>query len=305
MWVCGSASAGGVGVRGPFECPQDRLRQAQGERTRGAGLRRGVGDAMGDGDALCRAPLDTGFRRYDDEGVRVGKCWRCWGAGAPFECPQDRLRQAQGERNREAALRRGVGDAMGEETPRPAPLWIPAFAGTTVGVGARVGKCWRCWGGGPPSSALRTGFDRLRANELGVRALRRGVGDAMGDGDAPRRAPLDTGFRRYDDGGVCGSASAGGVGVRGPLRQAQGERSRGAALRRGVGDAMGDGDDPRPAPLDTGFRRYDDGDVRGRQVLVWCWAGEGPAAAGRALREAPLQIERRWGLSCELEGAYN
>ena len=49
----------------PFECPQDRLRQAQGER--------GEGDHKG--------------RPY---GVVMG--------GAPFECPQDRLRQAQGER---------------------------------------------------------------------------------------------------------------------------------------------------------------------------------------------------------------
>ena len=127
------------------------------------------------------------------------------------------LRQAQGERIREAPydggrelpLRRGVGDAWRAGTPRSAPLWIPAFAGMTMGVwgSARAGGygvrvplsrdgrfanrpydgVWGCrgcdgglwWGclaplgsclrrnvarGRPPSSALRTGFDRLRAN---------------------------------------------------------------------------------------------------------------------------------------------
>ena len=240
MGVCGSASAGGLGVGGP-------LRQDFTGRTdSGSAPATGSWGCDGGGDAPRRAPLDTGFRRYDDGGVRVGKCWRCWG------------------------------------------------------------------GGGGPSSALRTRFDRLRANGLGVRALDGEWGMRWG---RRRPAPRPSGYRLspvrrwgWVRVGKCWRCWGAGAPFECPqdrLRQAQGERSRGAALRRGVGDAMGDGDDPRPAPLDTGFRRYDDGDVRGRQVLVWCWAGEGPAAAGRALREAPLQIERRWGLSCELEGAYH
>ena len=94
----------------------------------------------------------------------------------------------------------------GTETPCAAPLWIPAFAGTTMGV------CGSASAGsvgvrGPPSSALRTGFDRLRANGLGERPFDGVWGMRLG-GDAPRRTPLDTGFRRYDDGGVRGPPSS-------------------------------------------------------------------------------------------------
>ena len=120
--------------------------------------------------------------------------------------------------------------------------------------------------------------------------VRWGVGDAIGDGDAPRRAPLDSCLRRNDArervregrGGVgvgVGARSRGravrepppttGVGrtragvmrgllvVEGPLRQAQGERIWEGRLQRGVGDAMGDGGAPRPAPLDSCLRRND------------------------------------------------
>ena len=46
---------------------------------------------------------------------------------------------------------------------------------------------------------------------------------------------------------------------------------------------------PRPAPpLDTGFRRYDDEGGGPASAAGW-GKGEGPAAAGRALREAPLR----------------
>ena len=84
-------------------------------------------------------------------------------------------------------------------------------------------------------------------------------------GAAPLSAPLDTGFRRYDDGGCSGRqvlwvaeaevpASAGRAIRESPLRRSAGE----------YGDAMGDGGAtaPRLAPLDTGFRRFDDGAVR-------------------------------------------
>ena len=60
-------------------------------------------------------------RRWGGVGCGGGCLW--WGA----------LRQAQGERNREARMRWGVGDAMGRtETPRSAPLRVPAFAGMTL-----------------------------------------------------------------------------------------------------------------------------------------------------------------------------
>ena len=110
----------------------------------------------------------------------------------PFECPQDRLRQAQGERIWEARLRWGVGDAMADgETPRASPLWIPAFAGMT-----RVGECGPARAGGVGGP-----FDRLRANGLGERACGGEWGMRWGDGAAPRGAPLDSCLRRND---ACG-----------------------------------------------------------------------------------------------------
>ena len=56
----------------------------------------------------------------------------------------------------------GVGEWQETETPlRRAPALDSRFRGNDDG-GVRVGKCWRCWGGGP--------FDRLRANGIGERA---------------------------------------------------------------------------------------------------------------------------------------
>ena len=101
----------------------------------------GVGDAMGvgDGGALPGAPLDTGFRRYDDCGCAGQQVLLVSEWGGPA---------AAGRAIRESPLRcvRGVGNARGGGwgVPRPAHLWIPAFAGTTM-AGERVseGGGWR------------------------------------------------------------------------------------------------------------------------------------------------------------------
>ena len=122
--------------------------------------------------------------------------------------------------------------------PRASPLpWVPARAGTTMGgvVGCVGARGW-CQGGGPLSraggsrTAPTTGVGRTRAGvmrellvvegplrvpsgqastgsgrtDLGSAPLRRRMGDAMGGGDAPRRAPaLGSRFHGNDDwGGV-------------------------------------------------------------------------------------------------------
>ena len=132
--------------------------------------------------------------------TRVGVCGGCWWWRAPF----DRLR-ANGFGKRACGGEWGM--RSGTETPRAAPLWIPAFAGMT-----RVGDAGRTRGG------VRRGggpFDRVRANGFGKRPCRGegGGGDAMGDGGAPRRAPaLGSPFRGNDGWrGRCGATSGGGI----------------------------------------------------------------------------------------------
>ena len=133
------------------------------------------------------------------------------------------------------------------------------------------------------------------------------MGDAtgVGGGVALPVAPLDTGFRRYDNSGCAGRqvllvAEGGGPAAAGrPFESLRvigfSKRPYGGVgewgMRRGlvVGVAL------PVAPLDTGFRRYDNSGCAGRQVLLVAEGG-GPAAAGRALlepqgyriREAPL-----------------
>ena len=87
------------------------------------------------------------------------------GGGGPFVCPQDRLRQAQGERIWEAPLRRGGGCDGGRGCPAPRPC--PGFPFSRE---RRWAGCGPVGAGGPPSCVLRTGFDRVRANGLGERA---------------------------------------------------------------------------------------------------------------------------------------
>ena len=224
---CGGNDAGGR--------PFDRLR-ANGSRIARATGSRGC---EGGGDAPRHAPLDTGFRRYDD----VGECgpasaggdggvgvplrrdgrfanrpydgvWgtrRCDrvggevappGARSPFDFPQGERTPplwvaacagttraggpstGSGRTVRESPVRRGVGDAKGEETPRATPLWIPAFAGMTMwgSSGWRLGlvvmEGWgsRCGGTGDSRIAPTTGCGAL--------------GDATGlAGGCPARRP--------------------------------------------------------------------------------------------------------------------
>ena len=88
---------------------------------------------MGDEDAPRRAPLDTGFRRYDGGGG--GALASTAGVG-------------RGYRSRESPLRRGVGvgsaKGIGDGGALPMPLWVPVFTGTTMG-GVVVGEGWWWW----------------------------------------------------------------------------------------------------------------------------------------------------------------
>ena len=176
-----------------------------------------------------RAPaLDSRFGGNDDGGVRAGR--RCWWRWA--------LRQAQGERIWEARVRWGVGDAMGDGTPRAAPLWIPAFAGMTLvgecgkderwgrprasplpwvparagttmgGVVGCVGARGWCQGGGPLS---RAGGSRT-APTTGVGRTRAGVMRELLVAEGPLRVPsgqASTGSGRTDLGGARAVGSGG------------------------------------------------------------------------------------------------
>ena len=230
-------------------------------------MRWGVGDAMvWEGDAPRCAPLDTGFRRYDDGGCAGRRGLLV--AGGPLRVPSGQASTASGRTGREARVRWGRGDAMGD-------LWRPPPRGSDTGG--------RPWSTGPALAGRAIRVARLR---WGV-----GVGDArgVGGGGAPPGAPLDTGFRRYDDGGVrvsrCCWCGAGGPALAGraireaPLRRGGGAHEGGVPACAGVTRAVGrrgcdgafptwDGDAPRRAPLDTGFRRYDGGGVRGRRALL-------------------------------------
>ena len=273
-------------VKGPFVCPQDRLRQAQGERTREAPLRRGVGDA------LPGALLDTGFRRYDGGGVWGvgcgGGCWWRWGEGPaavgravrepplrglgsrgsdwgldgmPRQAPVPSFDFPRNQQARPASLgyclrRNDVGWWRNAGRPRrlrAAPLpWIPVLAGTTMG-GVRAGRrCWWRW-------ALR----QAQGERVWEGRVRWGVGDAMGDRGAPRRAPLDSCLRRND--------------ARGGVREG---RELGTSPR--LAPALGS----RESGNDDGGR----GGMRWREGLVSGW---GPALAGGRFANRPYGVG--WG----------
>ena len=265
---------------------------------------------MGDGDAPRLVPLDSCLRRNDACGRPPSSALR-----TGF----DKLR-ANGFGKRACGGEwgcDGVGDA-----PRGAPL---------VSCLRRNDACGR-----PPSSALRTGFDRLRANGRGKRPYD-GSRGCDGVGDAPRLAPLDsclrrndacgrlpssalrTGFDRLRANGFGRRAFDGELGVRwgmetplasplwipafagmtraeGPLRVPSGQASTGSGRTdlggaRAVGSGGWDGGRRRPAPRPSGYRLS--------PVRRWGWggwrmllvSGGGPALAGRAIRESPLRRE--------------
>ena len=145
-------------------------RDLLGEEVSLPGLREGVlllwGEEPGvDAGLLGRRSLDVGagvlgvvllwVLRFVVHGRRVtggGEWWlgagvRVVGDGGPFECPQDRLRQASGRTDSRSGPALGCG-ASGKRgrlvvgMPRPSPLWIPAFAGmTSWAAGMKQGGC--------------------------------------------------------------------------------------------------------------------------------------------------------------------
>ena len=232
------------------------------------------------------APLDTGFRRYDGGGVWGvgcgGGCWWWWGEGpaaagravrepplrglgsrgcdrgldgVPRQAPVPSFDFPRNQQARPTSLgyclrRNDVGWWRNAGRPRrlrAAPLpWIPVLAGTTMGVCGPVGAA----GGGGP-------FDRLRANGIAVARVRWGVGDAMRDRGAPRRAPLDSCLRRND-------------------------------ARGGVREGREVGTSPRLAPaLGSRESGNDDGGCGGMRWREGLVSGWGPALAGGRFSNRP------------------
>ena len=251
MGVCGSPKAAGGGVRVPLRRDgRFANRPYDGER----GIRRGFGWG-------CAAPRPSGYRlspvrRWGGAGRRG-----LFVVGGP-------LRQAQGERCREARVR------WGTETPRAAPLWIPAFAGMT-----RVGECGvagAVGGGSPlrvPSGQASTGSGRTVSGS--ARAMGSGGRDGGRRRPAPRPCPGFPLSREGRSWGVCGVAGAvGGGGVRVPLRRDGRFANRPYdgewGVRRGT-------ETPRAAPLRVpafagmtlvGESGKDDGGCGGRRGLL-------------------------------------
>ena len=184
--------------------------------------------------------------------------------------------------------------AGGAGTPfDPAHLWIPAFAGTTVGVGGWWGGGWELGAGTAPRRAPALG-SRFRGNDGGGERIWGGArvmgwGDALG-GDAPRAAPLlipafagmtreGAGMTREGAGmTIFAGMTIGGVGDGercwgvGALRQAQGERGWEARVRWGGG--MRWGETPHAAPLWIPAFAGMTGGCRGRRGLL---VGGGPS----------------------------
>ena len=197
------------------------------------------------------APLDTGFRRYDD-----GGCGKFERRRRPRRAPAlgSRFRENDGGRSRvrdarELVVAEGPSTGSGRTESRSAPaMWV---------------------GGGvpPPGAPLDTGFRRY---DGGV-----GVGSSRG-GDAPRRAPALGSRFRENDGGGGGAACRYCVGIPHPapldscLRRNDAKGSVGngrcwwwraaaphlwipafaGTTMAGVGSSRG-GDGPAPPPLQS------------------------------------------------------
>ena len=192
-------------------------------------------------------------------GGEFAESWVC--AGAPFVCPQHRLRANEfGKRS----CRGEWGMRWGTGVPCAAPLpWVPARAGTTMGgVVGCVGARGSGQGGGPLS---RAGGSRT-APTTGVGRTRAGVMRGLLVVEGPLRVPsgqASTGSGRTGLGSARAVGSGGCDGGRGCLA-------------------------PRPCP---GFPRererrwgvWWDALARGVRVRV------GARSRGRAVREPPLR----------------
>ena len=138
-WGGAHEGGGDAGAAGGGRPPSSALRTGF-DRLRANGFGRGAcGGVWGmrwGAETPRAAPLPwvPVFTGTTMGGVRAGKRWWWW--RAPFVCPQDRLRQAQGERIWEGRVRWGVGGvgvAMGGGCGAPPCFWILACAGSRVG----------------------------------------------------------------------------------------------------------------------------------------------------------------------------
>ena len=243
----------------PLRVPSGQaLRQAQGERIWEARVRWGVGDAMGDGDAPRRAPLDSCLRRNDARGgVRVVMRGLLVAKG-PLRVPSG---ASTGSGRTDLGSARAVGRGGCDGGRRRSRAALPSGF-----LPSQERRAW--WSAGRRGLLVVEGPLRVPSGQalreaLGERIwearVRWGVGDAMGDGDAPRRAPLDSCLRRNDArGGVRGWGSAGAVGggVRVPLSRDGPSRGSG---RTGS----------RTAPTDSGGVRGSTTVAFGGRNCVW------------------------------------
>ena len=197
------------------------------------------------------------------------------------------------ERIRAARLRRALSGRR-SETLYAEPLW--GVLGNDARGGVRCGKRRR-------RPALPLLDSCLRGNDNDARGGRQALLVAGGegptrDGDGPDRLrangfvkppALDSRFRGNDDGGVR-------AGRRCWWREGEGPAAAGrptsCALRTGFDRLRANGFVKR-ACLGFPLLRERRWRCRGRREC-WLWEGESPAAAGRALREAPLR--RVWGV---------
>ena len=202
MGVYGPASAAGGGLGPSTGSGRTGL---GGARAVGSG---GVGDATGVGGGGGPARRTSGYR------LSPVRRWGCAGTARAAGGGRVGLPVRRDGRFAKRPYGGGSGARGGWGVPRPAHLWIPAFAGTTM-AGVRVSECCWCRAGGPA----------LAGRALREAPLRRGVGvgsaKGVGDGGAP---PIPLWIPAF-----AGMTREGG-----PLRQAQGERIREAPLWWGV-----------------------------------------------------------------------